>query len=86
MLKEVVVEAPINIALIKYWGKADEAEMLPCNDSISLTVESPQLKSITKVEVVDGDNEDSFTLNGQSHQLTYRIKRAISAVIIGNNL
>lgn len=81
MLKAVTVEAPINIALIKYWGKADEVEMLPCNDSISITLRSPQLKSITKVVLDEKVSQDSFTLNGKSHQLTLRLQRAILQVI-----
>ncbi len=31
-------KSPINIALVKYWGKAHEELIIPCNSSISLTL------------------------------------------------
>lgn len=40
MLPVRTAEAPINIALIKYWGKRDAQLNIPTNDSISLTLES----------------------------------------------
>lgn len=74
---EISVEAPINIALIKYWGKADEAEILPCNDSLSVTLESPQLKTLTTVRAEGSFTQDSFELNGQLLPISSRIARSI---------
>ncbi len=37
-MKQMCVKAPINIALIKYWGKKDELNVLPYNPSISLSL------------------------------------------------
>jgi diphosphomevalonate decarboxylase len=37
--QKVVVIAPSNIALVKYWGKADPKNQWPENDSLSLTLE-----------------------------------------------
>ncbi len=53
------VYAPINIALIKYWGKASEDPVLPSTPSISLTLED--LGSETTLETSDAFK---FTLNG----------------------
>ncbi|MCI1284154.1 MAG: diphosphomevalonate decarboxylase [Lacticaseibacillus songhuajiangensis] len=55
--------AHTNIALIKYWGKADADLMLPANSSISMTLD--KFYTDTTVEFVDGQTEDSFVLDGQ---------------------
>ena len=39
MAKTGKARAHTNIALIKYWGKADEALIIPMNNSISLTLD-----------------------------------------------
>ena len=49
IMKQITVRAPINIAVIKYWGKSNEELMLPCNDSISMTLESSNLYTETTV-------------------------------------
>ncbi len=50
-----------NIALIKYWGKRDEKQVLPMNSSLSLTIEC----FYTETEVIfdNSSNEDYFYLN-----------------------
>lgn len=62
---KVIVKAPINIALIKYWGKVDEDQVIPCNDSISMTIDSSELLTITTVQADPNLDEDQFVLNGQ---------------------
>lgn len=52
--------APVNIALIKYWGKRDEELHLPLTDSFSLS-----LPLGTETTVTCGTHSDSFFLNGQ---------------------
>lgn len=65
----LTAEAPVNIALIKYWGKVDEQLHLPANPSLSLTLAS--LKTITQVRS-DASLPESFTslrLNGEEQQV-----------------
>jgi diphosphomevalonate decarboxylase len=40
---------PINIALIKYWGKEDEDEIIPLNNSISLTLDMSKFYTETTI-------------------------------------
>lgn len=57
-----------NIALIKYWGKRDEKNILPMNSSLSLTIKC----FYTETEVVFDDslNEDYFYLNDELQDKT----------------
>ena len=45
----VTCECAPNIALIKYWGKADEELVLPLNDSLSITLDKNVLNSKTSL-------------------------------------
>ena len=75
-------KGPINIALIKYWGKADEELITPLNNSISLTLDTNTFYTETKVTIQsieenkDKINENNITLkiNGNSSKITKRIK------------
>ena len=61
----VVVKAPMNIALIKYWGKSDNINIIPLNESISVS-----LSIYTTTKVVKCDNNTSiFILNGVQQSL-----------------
>ena len=51
-ISEVTVVVPMNIALVKYWGKRDEKLILPLNDSISLTVD--KLTARTTIRMIQG--------------------------------
>ena len=42
----VKARAHTNIALIKYWGKADEALIIPMNNSLSVTLDRFTLKHV----------------------------------------
>ena len=55
--------AHTNIALIKYWGKADEALILPMNNSLSLTLD--RFYTETCVTFDPSYTADAFTLNGE---------------------
>lgn len=58
------VRARANIALIKYWGKADDRLNIPAVGSISVTLD--RLWSDTEVEFSDELSADEFLLGGTS--------------------
>jgi diphosphomevalonate decarboxylase len=58
-MKTIKVRAPVNIALIKYWGKADEIRVLPTTTSVSLTLTD------LYTETTFTPGPFSFTLNGK---------------------
>jgi diphosphomevalonate decarboxylase len=62
-MKKASAMAPVNIALVKYWGKRDASLNLPSADSLSVSLDA--LCSHTTV-FFDGEMaEDQLTLNGQ---------------------
>ena len=56
-------QAPVNIALSKYWGKRDAELNLPINGSVSISL--PGLGTTTQISVFEG-NEDCISLNGKT--------------------
>ncbi|MDY0407136.1 diphosphomevalonate decarboxylase [Virgibacillus sp. 179-BFC.A HS] len=58
---EATAKAHTNIALIKYWGKRDEALILPTNNSLSLTLDG--FFTTTRVAFKEDLTEDVFYLN-----------------------
>lgn len=61
----VTCTAPVNIAVIKYWGKRDEDLILPINSSLSVTLHQDQLKTTTTAVISKDFTEDQIWLNGQ---------------------
>jgi diphosphomevalonate decarboxylase len=57
--------SPTNIAVIKYWGKRDEALILPVNDSISVTLDPDHLSATTTVAASPAFPSDRMWLNGK---------------------
>jgi diphosphomevalonate decarboxylase len=60
-LRKVKARAHANIALVKYWGKQNEEQVIPYNSSLSLTLD--KLYTDTIIETA---YEDEFILNGVS--------------------
>jgi diphosphomevalonate decarboxylase len=60
-MTKVTARAPINIALIKYWGKKDINEVLPYNPSLSLSLDIFEtITSLSKQQ----SKQPTFTING----------------------
>lgn len=57
--------APTNIAVVKYWGKRDEALILPINSSISVTLNPDHLSATTTVAASPSFTCDRLWLNGK---------------------
>ena len=57
-----IARAPSNIALLKYWGKRDEAAQWPANDSLSMTLS--HAVTTTRAVAIQA-NDFCFSLNGQ---------------------
>ncbi|KAM9122543.1 diphosphomevalonate decarboxylase [Pangshura tecta] len=62
-LAVVTCTAPVNIAVIKYWGKRDEELILPINSSLSVTLHQDQLKTTTTAAISRDFKEDRLWLN-----------------------
>ncbi|VAI23394.1 unnamed protein product [Triticum turgidum subsp. durum] len=62
--------SPTNIAVIKYWGKRDEALILPVNDSISVTLDPDHLSATTTVAASPAFPSDRMWLNGKEISLS----------------
>ena len=62
MVKSGKARAHTNIALIKYWGKADETYIIPMNNSLSVTLD--RFYTETKVTFDPDFTEDCLILNG----------------------
>ena len=46
---QVTCSAPVNIAVVKYWGKRDTQLLLPTNSSLSVTLSQDHLRSTTTI-------------------------------------
>ena len=64
----VTVRSYANIAIIKYWGKKKEKEMVPATSSISLTLENMYTETTLSSLPTDA-TADAFYINGQLQRL-----------------
>lgn len=65
----VTARAPVNIAIIKYWGKRNEDLVLPLNDSLSVTLSKEQMYAETTVAVSASFSRDRMWLNGKEQDM-----------------
>ncbi|WP_047172789.1 diphosphomevalonate decarboxylase [Staphylococcus xylosus] len=63
MVNSGKARAHTNIALIKYWGKADETYIIPMNNSLSVTLD--RFYTETKVTFDESYTKDTLILNGE---------------------
>ncbi|KAH8865027.1 Diphosphomevalonate decarboxylase [Schistosoma japonicum] len=70
---QVQVTCPVNIALLKYWGKVDELNIFPLTSSISLTLNQSHVGSRTTVFTKNGLKQSQFKLNGRVTQFPPRL-------------
>lgn len=63
MIEIITVKAPVNIAVIKYWGKHDEELIIPLNDSVSATLDTKVMCAKTSVCASPHFTEDEIWLN-----------------------
>jgi len=73
----LTASSPINIALIKYWGKVHEELIIPANSSLSITIDQADLCSRTEVRLLDGEGDTELILNGKPEPISKRVKRII---------
>ena len=62
--------APVNIAVVKYWGKRDAKLNLPTNSSLSVTLSQDDLRTLTTASCSAAFTEDVLLLNGEPSDLT----------------
>ena len=83
-------KGPINIALIKYWGKDDEELITPLNNSISLTLDTTTFYTETKVTIIplkeskEINNVITLTINEKEYNITQRIKNVFNKFLTLN--
>ncbi|KAK8134148.1 hypothetical protein PG984_006160 [Apiospora sp. TS-2023a] len=62
--------APVNIAVVKYWGKRDAKLNLPTNSSLSVTLSQADLRTLTTASCSTTFKDDVLLLNGEPSDLT----------------
>ncbi|KAH8413585.1 hypothetical protein KR222_000443 [Zaprionus bogoriensis] len=74
--------APVNMALVKYWGKRDEDLILPINDSVSMTLDANEMSAKTTICASESFKQNRMWLNGEAvaFEDNVRLMRCLSGV------
>ena len=83
-MERLTCVAPINKAVIKYWGKSNEDLNIPVNSSLSVTIHPEDLCTTSTICVSDTIPHDEVWLNGKMQDVakSERIQRCLNAVRI----
>ncbi|KAJ2550528.1 diphosphomevalonate decarboxylase [Coemansia sp. RSA 1933] len=84
-IHETTVTAPVNIAVIKYWGKRDSALILPTNSSLSVTLSQDHLSTRTTIRASADFSEDRLWLNGVEEDIAAS-KRLLNSISTARKL
>mmetsp|Transcript_22406 Transcript_22406/g.24931 ORF Transcript_22406/g.24931 Transcript_22406/m.24931 type:complete len:411 (+) Transcript_22406:23-1255(+) len=76
----VTCTAPVNIAVIKYWGKRDTTLILPINSSLSATIHQDTMRSRTTIVASKSFQSDSMALNNEEVAMGTRLQTVIRAL------
>ncbi|KAJ2768809.1 diphosphomevalonate decarboxylase [Coemansia nantahalensis] len=82
---EATVTAPVNIAVIKYWGKRDSTLILPTNSSLSVTLSQDHLRTRTTIRASPTFDRDRLWLNGAEEDVSAS-KRLVNAITTARRL
>ncbi|GAA5914155.1 hypothetical protein JCM6882_004941 [Rhodosporidiobolus microsporus] len=69
---EATCTAPVNIAVVKYWGKRNTSLILPTNSSLSVTLDQDHLRSLTSARAIHKEGaggKDRLWLNGEEEEI-----------------
>ncbi|CCJ31570.1 unnamed protein product [Pneumocystis jirovecii] len=78
MIHQSSSKAPVNIAVIKYWGKKEPDLNLPTNSSLSVTLSLSKICTWTTVACSKSFTRDRFWLNGtEDESKNYKIKKCL---------
>ncbi|KAJ8041834.1 Diphosphomevalonate decarboxylase [Holothuria leucospilota] len=79
--ESVTCRAPVNIAVVKYWGKRDEELILPINSSISATLHIDHMCATTTVAASRDFTKDRIWLNGKEESFDNpRLQSVLKAI------
>lgn len=81
MTVTVTATAPVNIAVIKYWGKRDEELILPINSSLSCTIDQESMCSRTTITASKEFPATTMVLNGKEEAINKRTQRVLAALL-----
>jgi len=80
-MQSITCSAPVNIAVVKYWGKRDETLILPTNSSLSVTLHQQQMCATTTVAASPQFTTDRMWLNGTEENLqTPRLQNVLKEI------